>query len=232
MLRRLLGCAVLIAVVVPCRADPAGAPPPTETLIRLSVSPAPAPKPALRYLLLPGLKEMNPGNPCAAYLKCFMGQQKFFFDKETVQRRKALLAMPLAALPAEEVLKYGEEALSQADWAARLDAPDWQMLLKARTEGVAVVLADLQQLESLAMTLKVRFRAEVALGRFDAAIRTAKTMFAMARHHGAHPTLAGSLMGFPIADEAVGPLEEMLEQPGCPNLFWALANLPSPLVPQ
>jgi hypothetical protein len=196
------------------------------------VSPAPAPKPALRYLLLPELKEMNPGNPCAAYLKCFMGQQKFFFDKETVQRRNALLAMPLAALPAQELLTYGEEALSQADWAARLDAPDWQMLLKARTEGVAVVLADLQQLGSLARTLKVRFRAEVALGRFDAAIRTAKTMFALARHHGAHPTLAGSLMGIPIADDAIGTLEEMLGQPGCPNLFWALANLPSPLVPQ
>jgi hypothetical protein len=232
MLRRPLGCAMLLAVVVPCRADPAGAPTPTETLIRLSVSPAPAPEPALRYLLLPELGEMNPGNPCAAYLKCFMGQQKFFFDKETVQRRKALLAMPLAALPAEELLRYGEEALSQADWAARLDAPDWQMLLKARAEGVAVVLADLQQLASLAEALKVRFRAEVALRRFDAGIRTAKTIFAMARHHGAHPTLAGSLMGFPIADDAIGPLEEMLGQPGCPNLFWALANLPGPLVPQ
>ena len=63
MLRKLLGSAVLIAVVVPCRADPADAPTPTETLIRLSVSPAPAPKPALRYLLLPELREMNPGNP-------------------------------------------------------------------------------------------------------------------------------------------------------------------------
>ena len=23
----------------------------------------------------------------------------------------------------------------------------------------------------------------------------------------------------------------MLEQPGCPNLYWALTNLPDPLVP-
>ena len=23
----------------------------------------------------------------------------------------------------------------------------------------------------------------------------------------------------------------MLEQPGCPNLYWALTNLPSPLIP-
>ena len=29
---------------------------------------------------------------------------------------------------------------------------------------------------------------------------------------------------------AIEPLEEMLEQPGCPNLYWALTNLPSPLI--
>src|SRR5690349_4097336 len=111
MLRTLLGCAVLIVVVVPCRADPAGAPAPAETRIRLRVSPAPAPSPALRYLLLPELKEMNPGNPCLAYLRCFMGQQKFFLDRTAVERREALLAVPLADLPAEDVLKDGEEPL-------------------------------------------------------------------------------------------------------------------------
>jgi hypothetical protein len=46
-----------------------------------------------------------------------------------------------------------------------------------------------------------------------------------------HPTLIGNLVGISIAVTAIGPLEEMLEQPGCPNLFWALSNLPVPLVP-
>ena len=55
-------------------------------------------------------------------------------------------------------------------------------------------------------------------------------MFAMARHLGEHPTLVGSLVGFSMAAMAIGPLEEMLEQPGCPNLYWALTKLPVPLV--
>jgi hypothetical protein len=55
-------------------------------------------------------------------------------------------------------------------------------------------------------------------------------MFAMARHMGEHPTLIGDLVGIAIASIAIGPLEEMLSQPGCPNLYWALTNLPSPLV--
>ena len=76
----------------------------------------------------------------------------------------------------------------------------------------------------------MRFRAEIAQGRFDDAIRTAKTMFAMSRHLGEHPTLIGDLVGMAIAAVAIDHLEEMLDQPGCPNLYWALTNLPSPLI--
>jgi hypothetical protein len=203
---------------------------PTEWLIRLKVQPAAAPKPALRYLLLPELKEMNPGNPVQNYLKCFMEQQKFFFDRETSERREKLAAMPLAELPAKELQDYGGNALRQADWAARLDKPDWQILLKLKADGVNTLLPDVQQLRMLARALQVRFRIEVALGHFDDAIRTAKTMFAMSRHLGEHPTFIGDLVGLAIAFMAVAPLEEMLEQPGCPNLYWALTNLPRPLV--
>jgi hypothetical protein len=211
-----------------CRADQPAAP--SETLIRLTVDPAPSPKPALRYLLLPELGEMNPGNPCHNYLKCFMEQQKFFFDKEAFQRREKLLAMPLKELPTQELHDYGGFALRQADWAARLDKPDWQILLKLKTDGVSLLLPDLQQMRLLANAMKVRFRAEVALGRFDDALRTAKTMFAMSRHLGEHPTFIGDLVGIAVAAVTIGPLEEMLEQPGCPNLYWALTNLPKPFI--
>jgi hypothetical protein len=159
-----------------------------------------------------------------------MDEQKFFFDKEAFERREKLLSMPLRELPARELQGYGGFALSQADRAARLDNPDWQFLLTLRAEGVYAVIPDVQQLRPLASALKVRLRAEVALGRFDDAIRTAKTLFAMSRHLGEHPTFVGNLVGMVIAHTAIGPLEEMLEQPGCPNLYWALSNLPIPLV--
>jgi hypothetical protein len=226
--RSFLSCATVAVFAFPCpAAEPATTP---ETLIRLTVQPAPAPRPALRYLLLPELNELNPGNPCHNYLKCFMEQQKFFFDKEAFQRRQKLLVMPLRELPARELQDYGSFALRQADWAARLDKPDWQILMKLKTDGISLLLPDLQEMRQLASALKVRFRAEVALGRFDDALRTAKTLFAMTRHLGEHPTLIGDLVGIAVASVALGPLEEMLEQPGCPNLYWALTNLPKPLV--
>jgi hypothetical protein len=181
----------------------------SETVIRLTVRPMPAPKPALRYLLLPELREMQPGNPIPNYLKCFLDQ-----DFSSPQSQENL----------------SESALRQADRAARMDKPDWQILLKAKTDGVNLLLPDVQKIRALASALQERFRTEVTQHRFDDALRTTKTMFAMARHMGEHPTLIGDLVGIAIAFVAIGPLEEMLSQEGCPNLYWALTNLPSPLV--
>jgi hypothetical protein len=159
-----------------------------------------------------------------------MEQHKFFFDKEAFERREKLLAMPLAALKTQDLEDYSGFALRQADYAARLDQPDWQVLLKVKTDGVALDIPEVQQIRALASALRVRFRFEAANARFDDAIRTVKTMFAIARHLGEHPTLVGNLVGCSIAQSAIGTLDEMLQQPGCPNLYWALANLPEPLV--
>jgi hypothetical protein len=226
--RTLLCCAALALLALPVRAEQTVST--SETLIQLTVHPAAAPKPALRYLLLPELGEMNPGNPVQNYLKCFAEQQNFFFNKESADRREKLLTTPLKDLPTQELQDYGGNALRQADWAARLDKPDWQIMLNLKRDGVNTLLPDVQQMRMLAQALKVRFRAEVALGRFDLAVRTAKTMFALARHLGEHPTFIGDLVGLAVANVTIGPLEEMLEQPGSPNLYWALTNLPSPLV--
>jgi hypothetical protein len=199
-------------------------------LIRLNVRPAPAPKPALRYRLLPELKEMHSGNPIQSYMKCIMEQKKFFFDEEAFHREK-LLTKPLGTLPAQELPYDGPYELRQIDWAARLDTPDWQVLRKLKADGIEISLPDVQGIRAMQRALQVRFRAEIAQGRFDDAIRTAKTFFAMSRHLGEHPTLVGDFIGMAIARVAIDQLEKMLVQPGCPNLYWALTNLPSPLIP-
>ncbi len=211
----------------PCRAQQAT--PPPETLVRLSVSPAPAPRPALRYVLLPELTELAPGNPIEGYFKCYLEQYRFTFNESRFEDRQALLAMPLEDVSVDS-RELGPRALAQIDRAARLDKADWQVLLKLRSDGFLTLLPDVQALRSLARSLQARFRTEVANGQLDDAIRTAKTMFAMARHMGEHPCVIGDMVGIAIANLAIAPLEEMLERPGCPNLYWALTNLPDPLI--
>jgi hypothetical protein len=224
----LLCCAAVAAFAHPCLAEETSAT--SEMLIRLNLQAAAAPKPALRYRLLPELKEMNPGNPIQNYMKCMMEQKKFFFDEAVSQNREKLLSMPLKEMPAQDLKENGRFALSQADQAARLDNPDWQVLLKLKADGIELLLPEVQQIRSLARALQVRFRAEIAQCRFDDAIRTAKTMFAISRHLSEHPTVIGNLVGMAIASMTIYHLDEMLVQPGCPNLYWALTTLPSPLI--
>lgn len=202
-----------------------------ETVVRLIVQPMPAPKPALKYLLLPEVRELKPGNPAQYYLRCFMEQRNFFFNKKVAADRARYRTMPLAELAKENLQYYVRtNALRQVDWAARLNAIDWEMVPRVQSEGVDVSMPELGPLRVLAEALHVRFRIEVAGRHFDDAVYTARTMFAMARHLGEYPTESANHVGLFVAGLAVDTLEEMVHQPGCPNLYWALTDLPCSLV--
>jgi hypothetical protein len=225
----LSACAALLVLPAAGWADE---PQSYETVIAMTVQRAPAPRPALKYQLLPELRDMSPGNPIHMYSKCFAEQYNFWRNKEAVENREKWQTIPLHDLPLDRIKAiYNRRGpLRYADAAARLDRVDWQILLDLKREGPNLLLPDVQGLRELAGALKVRFRIEVAERRYDDAVHTAQTMFALARHFGEHPTIIGDLVGIAIAFVAIGPVDEMIQQPGSPNLFWALTDLPSPLV--
>jgi hypothetical protein len=202
----------------------------SPTVVPLTVHPAAEPKPALKYQLLPEVRELKPGNPVQWYLRCFMEQRNFFFRKDVVETRAKQRMMPLKDLPAQELRHYGGSALTQADWGARLDTPDWEVLDRVQKNGPDLRLPELAPLRELARALQLRFRGEVARGDFNDAIRTAKTMFALARHLGESPASAANRLGLEVASLTLDTLTEMIQQPRCPNLYWALTDLPCPVV--
>jgi hypothetical protein len=222
MNRAFLAAFMLAAFPLLCQAG--------DDTVQLKVRPMPAPKPVLKYLLLPEVREMNPGNPAQWYMRCFAEQRNFFFTKAGADQRARYLTLPLDKLRAEKIHRYGGSALTQADYAARLNAIDWQVLERVQTDGMDLRLPELEPLKILATALKARFRTEIAGENFDDAVHTAKTMFAFARHLGENPNHAASEVGLFAAHQALDALEEMIQQPGCPNLYWALTDLPSPLV--
>ncbi|AMV24730.1 hypothetical protein VT84_10065 [Gemmata sp. SH-PL17] len=198
--------------------------------VRVTVQPMAAPKPALKYQFLPEIRELKAGNAAQWYLRSFMEQRSFFFSKEGTAQRVRYQGMTLKELASEPLSNYGGSALTQTDWGARLDTVDWQVLDRIQAEGPDLRLPELAPLHLLAASLQIRFRVEVARGEYDDAIRTAKTMFALARHLSDYPTTAANRIGLTIADMTLDTLWEMIQQPGCPNLYWALTDLPCPLV--
>lgn len=222
MIRVLLAAVALAAFPLGSRGE--------EASVRLAVEPMPPPKPALKYQLLPEVRELKPGNAAPNYLKCFMEQRQFFYTKEAAADRADYQAMPLAKLPLDKVRGYGGGVARQADWAARLNTADWQTLERFQSGGVDKLVDEMGPFQDLAAALHVRFRADVAERKFDDAIRSAKTIFALARHLGEHSTEVADLVGLWTVRLGLGAVAEMVEQPGCPNLYWALTDLPDPLV--
>jgi hypothetical protein len=201
-----------------------------DRLVLLDLQPAPAPVPALKYQLLPELAEMNPGNSVPAYLRCFAEETHFFFSKETGEERERLLNCPLSDIKPGSLKGYGGHALRQADHAARLEYCDWNLLPQMREQGYMLLIPEIQQIRTLASALAVRCRGQIADKDFDGAIHSLKTIFALARHTGEHPTIISGLVGVAIAQIGCNLLEELIQQPNAPNLYWALTDLPATLV--
>jgi hypothetical protein len=111
-----------------------------------------------------------------------------------------------------------------------MDTADWQTSQDAPADGADSLLPELGPLQTLAEALHARCRIEMAEHRFAGAIRSAATMIALARHLSEYPAVAANLLGLSIADRAMASVEEMVQQPDCPNLYWAMTDLPRPLV--
>jgi hypothetical protein len=206
------------------------APAPTGNNVVLDVQPVPAPVPALKYQLLPEVAEMNPGNAVPAYLKCFAEQNTFFFSKEANEERDRLLKCPLTDIKPGSLKGYGGIALRQADHAARLEYADWNILPQIHEHGYMLPIPEVQQVRVIAQALAVRGRGQLADRDYDGAVATLKTIFSLARHMGEHPTIISTLVGLAIGQIGLGLVEEFVQQPGAPNLYWALTGMPTPLV--
>src|SRR5262249_52882048 len=154
-----IAVATLIVLPLAARAD--------EAAVKMGVKPMAAPEPAMKYQLLPEVREMNPGNAVQWYLRCFAEQRNFFFSKEGVAQRNKYRAMSLAELREAKLTGFGGHALTQADWAARLDTCDWEVLRRVQNDGLDMMVAELGPLRVLALSLQVRFRVEVAEHKFD-----------------------------------------------------------------
>lgn len=226
-MQRLSALILCLVIASLSTAAPAGS---KDREVLLDVQAMAAPVPALKYQLMPEVAEMNPGNAVQAYLRCFGEQHNFFFTKEQSDERERLLKCPLSDIKPGQLKDYGGSALRQADHAARMEYADWNMLPQMREQGYMLLLPEVQQLRTLANALAVRGRGQLADKDFEGATRTVKTLLALARHLGEYPTIITGLVGAAIAQIGLNLVEEFIQQPGAPNLYWALTAIPQPLV--
>ncbi len=195
-------------------------------------APAPAVR-ALQYALLPDLMDTTPGNAADHYRQA----TKNLRDEappglEPFEAYGQWLTTPLKDLPLDEMarlLKQCESTFREVDAGGRRERCDWGLTEELRQKGFGASQADLRAIRSIGRLLALRCRYELAQGRTQDAIRTLRIGFALARHVGDAPGLLGAIYGMEISSRMLDRLEEVIQQPDAPSLYWPLTDLPRPL---
>jgi hypothetical protein len=215
--------------------EPAPAPFPGRK--ELTVSPVAAPTPALRYELLPRLRDRTPGNAAVGYLRAVIlrptqpNTPKEATDLDAkLTRWEELPADRLPVPEMKEFLKQYRTMFREVDEAARMGQCDWQQAGRLKPEDIGVLLPTVQGHREVLRYLSFRYRVELAEGRYDAATRTLQTEFQFGKHVGEGPTMIQMLVGIALAQGAVTRVEDFIRQPGAPNVYWALTALPRPFI--
>ncbi len=201
--------------------------------VRIAVSPAAAPKPSLKYRLIPDPRDLAPGNAATLYYRALASfvENSALLKEIRQEYWDEWLDTPPKDLPMEQVrdkLQMARHLLQEVELAARCKDCDWQ--IEDRPEGIGLLLPEVQGFRNVATVLAVKARYEIAQGKWDEACQTLQTGYAAGRHLGEGPTLIHVLVGGAVTRLMNDQVEAMIQQPGAPNLYWALTDLPRPFL--
>jgi hypothetical protein len=211
-------------------------PVPTQTVIKMTLHPVGPSEPALRYKLLPEVRDREPGNAAVLYLRSFspewyIGSQASRIKDFDTNAEKWRHETPLKELPLKELQwVIDSNSLKEVDRAARRSYCDWELTPRLRAEGIGTLLPDVQSFRQTVRFLMLRARAQLAQGKLGDAMYTLQTSLGMSRDLATGPTLIHALVAIALGTIALERLEEVIQQPGAPNFYWPLTDLPRPFI--
>jgi hypothetical protein len=214
----------------------------TLTVFRMTVTPAAEPSPALRYRLWLKPDELKPGNSVVYYLRAFPegGIERIW--KDTRQEFGEAVDewytsnMPIEELPLDKVRRVSgrfDDRIEQmilpgtmcrdADWG-------WDAVGLRGPEAISYLLPHVQAMRGISRVLALRTRLAIAEDRYEDAIETIRMNLRLGYDTGQELFLVSSLVGIAIEGIANRTVVDLIAAPESPNLYWALAEVPAPLV--
>lgn len=194
-------------------------------VMSFELAPVAPPVPALKYqLLLSDAFDRLPGNAAILYLDSvlLMGPGA---------RDKAEKAME--AYDSKDVARFNSLAdslknrslIQELDLAGRREDCNWEAPL--REMGAYTLLPHLAPLKDLGRILKVRALREIGQDKVDDALKTLRLGYEMSDKMGREPILISGLVSLSITSMMDDCLEQLMNRPDAPNLYWALSEFPS-----
>ena len=237
--------AVLSLAAAPRQSTALAAPdtPEEQKIVQIVLYPAAEPRPALKYQLLPPFLERRPGN-AAVWWNRLPAERNGFFNELYAEngpwdKAEKWMAIPIGD-PREKAYREKEFAndigmfrsggiFRDIERAARFESCDWEQPIR---EGnyIAMTLAEIQGSRSYARLLTAKAHLEIVEGKYDEAVRTLQCGYAEARHVSQSQTIVSGLVGVTITLIMSNQVQQFIQQPDAPNLYWALSTLPRPFV--
>jgi len=201
--------------------------PGSPDVIQITLHPIATTRPVLRYALLPEETQMTPGE--ATFVYWLAGSLGSPTDKLEELTGRDYADIPLHDLPASKVpeqLAMFPNRLRFTDLAARRQEVHWDTTFQQ--DGVSALLPYLSDLRRDAKLLGWRARLELAHGDWNAANYTLQSGLSMCLQMNRRAVLVQGLVACGVSSIMLDRVQEWIAQPGAPNLYWSLSNLPQP----
>ncbi|MCP4710642.1 MAG: hypothetical protein GY869_18615 [Planctomycetes bacterium] len=204
--------------------------PPQPQTFKLTITPADEASPALKYQLKPEFLDQTPGNAVPLYYQALQTMPEMD-SAEFTKNITDMLDIPARNLPVKQVqetLSQYDSTLHQLSLAVHREKCEWD--LPIRIEGIEMLLPALGDFRNLARVVALKARLQTARGDYDGTVQTLKSGFTLAQHISQGGTLINDLVAIAIASVMLNEVQQIAQEPGSPNLYWALAGLHPPFI--
>lgn len=207
---------------------------PRDKLCSLS----PQPTPAFKYRFWPSRLDMRPGTAQTHFYRAIL-QRSFVsqgLPKEKNDEINQLLGLEMEEIPVEaarECVERFESVFVELEAMAQSEDNSWDLRLRdLRGKDIwNFRLEDVQQARTLARFLQLKIAVQVAKRDYAGAAESIRTGFRLAAFVGQGESIIQGLVGVAIESVMLSAVEYAIRSPECPNFYWALQTLPTPLVP-
>ena len=196
------------------------------TVVELQLTPQPVTPESAALHMLPRAPELKDGNAAVVMLRSIWERQGFWHHEWP--KLDELIELPYDDPRIVEEFSFAgmQPILRQA---AYIRDADWNYPMDEEPLG-QILLPDAQGLRDIAgRGLSLWIGQRIAKDELEQAREGILVQLACSRHIARTPLMIIHLVSYAIADLSLDKLGLLLQQRQCPNLYWALAKLPSSL---
>lgn len=187
--------------------------------VQMTLHPSKATESTQKYQLLPKDDELIDTDAAPLYEKAAKSLSAEFDMNQINQWRKT----EPEQLPQKQV----QTTLEQFK-------PTYQLLEQAakckRCEWTEDLSQNLTQYRQIAFLLTLQIRSQTIQSKYDSAIDSMRTGYAMAKNISKEPMLIPGLVAVAISAVVSGQIEQFIQESDAPNLYYALNALPTPFI--